>query len=105
MTAKENIARMPDFCYSVLPSDLSIIIIKAGEEGYYPAPELKIRDGRVMPFPQREALVNQRVDALNAIEGVDRATRMAMEFGSMWGWEKESATIEFWREELALRGI
>lgn len=36
-TAKENIARLPAECYSVLNSDKDQLIkIKAGEMGYYP---------------------------------------------------------------------
>ena len=36
MSAKENIAKLPEWCYGKLLMDTSVIKIYAGEMGYYP---------------------------------------------------------------------
>lgn len=91
-TAQEIIASLPAKCFGVLPIDQSIVIIKAGESGYYntaqpPASWLK-EDGV-------EAFVNE----CNAEDGVTIAQRKAMEHGSMFGWGCGAADPDNWTED------
>lgn len=65
----EKMADLPELCAAKLPSDNSPIMIKRGEDGYYPA----ARD--------------LDVDAFNARLDISRAQVEAMLAGSMFGWE------------------
>jgi hypothetical protein len=86
--ARENISKLPDQCYTVVPGNergKRIGIVRVGESGYYartePAP--------LWDRPLEE--VEKFVDSLNAEDGVTVAQRKAMEHGSMFGWETASA--------------
>ena len=63
---------LPEMCFGKLKSTGEIILIKRYESGYYK------QDGR---FEGKD------VDELNAEIGVDKGQRMAMEAGSMFGWD------------------
>ena len=72
---------LPKLCYSLLPSTGELISIKCGESGYHPCswstadPE---RNGELADFNNRKL-------------GVTQAQRLAMEFGSMFGWDAAGA--------------
>ena len=72
---------LPDTCFSVLPSTGQLIIIKKSESGYYPS-EWETGD--------KERNVEE-ADRLNERMGVTPAQRMAMEIGSMAGWDVPGA--------------
>lgn len=74
---QRNLQALPELCYSVLPSDDSVIIIKRGEQGYYPT-----------DYPEGS---DKFVDEFNARMGVTKAQRLAMEIGSMMGWSVPGA--------------
>lgn len=98
-TAKQNIAKLPEYCYSILPTDLSLIRIKAGAMGYYPCKEhnpsnkdLEIEFKHpILNREDRLELLQRFVDDLNAYIGVNPQQAEAMSAGSMWGWEVPAA--------------
>lgn len=67
---------LPDLCYSILETTGELIIIKQGEEGYYPC-EFSVADKA-----QNEALR----DSKNESMGVTKEQEKAMSIGSMFGW-------------------
>ena len=72
---------LPELCYSILPSSGMLICIKRGEAGYYPSiwstpAEWKNRE--------LANLNNRKLD-------VTQAQRLAMEIGSMCGWDAPGA--------------
>ena len=79
---KQNLAKLPDMCYGVLGTTNELIILKKGEIGYW-----KTNYG---PAPSYEE-ANEWCDLVNTNLGVTRAQRMAMEHGSMFGWDIPAA--------------
>lgn len=90
-TAKEIICALPDWCYGVLPVDKSLIIIKAGESGYWPA-------NHHIPQPAKIKTADQIADELNAQRKITKAQRKAMEYGSMFGWGTGGADPDNYNE-------
>ena len=85
---QSNLSKLPGKCYGVLLSLDAIIEIRAGEHGYYCIDT---------PLQHPHGLTtDQWVDELNAVNGITKAQRMAMEHGSMWGWETPGADPERW---------
>lgn len=77
-----NVAEgLPELCFSVLPSTGMLICIKRGESGYYPS-DWDTGD----PVQNREL-----ADYNNQRLGVTAAQRLAMEAGSMHGWDCPAA--------------
>ena len=72
---------LPKQCYSTLASTGEIILIKRGEDGYFPSD---------LPDSGREE--NRRVvDERNREGGVSKAQEAAMSAGSMFGWDVPAA--------------
>ena len=87
-TAKQIIADLPEYCYGVKLSTGEVIKIKAGESGYYKTdvePSINPR------LSIKIAEASQIADEKNASIGVTKAQRMAMQFGSQFGWEVPAA--------------
>lgn len=72
---------LPELCFSVLHSTGALICIKRGESGYYPS-DWDTGD----PVQNREL-----ADYNNQRLGVTAAQRLAMEAGSMHGWDCPAA--------------
>lgn len=71
----------PDLCWSVLPSEGSLIYIKRGEGGYHLAKEQTVN-------PE----INRYLaDHYNQKHGISKAQENAMVIGSMFGWDKPLA--------------
>jgi hypothetical protein len=64
---------LPNYCFSVLNTTNEVILIKRGENGYY-------------PFYDGIYKGDKEADKKNKEIGVSKAQRQAMEAGSMFGW-------------------
>ena len=81
VSGQETAEGLPDLCFSILPSTGALICIKRGESGYYPS-DWDTGD----PAQNRELM-----DYNNQRLGVTEAQRLAMEAGSMHGWDCPAA--------------
>ena len=79
----ENVDELPDMCYGVLPSDNSIIIVKKGEQGYYPTDYSDMVEGET--YDERYKSANEIVNRLNAEIDITPDQRFTMEIRSMNG--------------------
>jgi hypothetical protein len=77
---------LPEMCYSTNPLDEDeLIIIKRGEEGYYPVNKLS------------DAYLCNK-DKNNELIGVTKAQELAMVSGSMFGWDSPGANPEVYEK-------
>lgn len=77
----DHLSKLPEMCATTLPSTGEPIIIKRGEDGYYPMP-----DGRSIDE------INEAFEAkLNHVR--------AMEAGSLFGWHVPGADPDRWNED------
>ena len=73
--------RLPDMCYSTLPSGGTLILLKRGESGYFQT-----------DWNQKDLEKNRRLaDYFNQKRGISKAQEEAMSVGSLFGWDKPGA--------------
>lgn len=96
-TAQQNIAKLPAQCFGVLLLDQSLIKIKAGESGYYPLTTMTPSPEKMMKGEGCKTM-SELADKFNAGDGVTKAQRKAMEWGSQFGWESGLADPERYDE-------
>ena len=83
----ELFAKLPEMCYGVLNTTNEIIVVKRGETGYYPT--------GWEPAKDRQAaekwcnLLNERLE-------ITQAQRIAMEVGSMFGFDVPGINPEYY---------
>ena len=93
-----SMSNLPESCYAVLLSNGVLIEIRRGESGYYGV----TRDHEMVKG--NEARIIR--DEMNETLGVSIRQRVAMEHGSMFGWDTPGANpdhplnVEFERDEL-----
>jgi hypothetical protein len=66
--------RLPEECWTLLPSTGELVLVKRGESGYYPQ------------RPENAPWGAENKDILNERMGVTKAQEKAMSMGSMVGW-------------------
>lgn len=95
----ENLTKLPTQSYILVRGNAigqRIGLVKAGESGYYQMSEpYSFRENSLEKVEQLSLeKVEQFVDAFNRFDGVTRAQRLAMEWGSMFGWDTALANPE-----------
>jgi hypothetical protein len=105
MSIRSNISKLPDWCYGMLLTDLSLIVIKVGESGYYPGGTLKPMEQQLLAKIQaltdynvKKEQMDAFVDILNLNLKISPAVRRSMEMGSMFGWEVPGADPDAYDE-------
>lgn len=89
----KNLAALPKTCYGTLNTTGELILLKAGETGYWPTEGYATND----LFPTFDAVA----DLLNEQRGVTKAQRMAMEAGSIFGFHVPGAHPDAYAEKAA----
>ncbi len=85
---KSDTEKLPDLCYSLMPSTSELIIIKQGESGYYHC-----------DYSTSDAQANRRLaDELNGRMRINKAQEVAMLHGSMFGWQIPAANPDNYDE-------
>ena len=85
---KSDTEKLPDLCYSLMPSTSELIIIKQGESGYYHC-----------DYSTSDAQANRRLaDKLNGRMEITKAQEAAMLHGSMFGWHVPAANPDRYDE-------
>lgn len=84
MVNKDIEKDMPEICYGILPTTGELIIIKYLVDGY---------------FKDNSGIDPKKVNELNESIGVTKRQRIAMEMGSMFGWDTPSANPNNYDEE------
>jgi len=97
-TAQQNISEQPAECWHVNNIDGTLIKIVCGERGYRtlttmsPSPEeMMAREGF--------KTMTEFADHLNETDGVSKAQRAAMAWGSMFGWSHGLADVDRYEED------
>jgi len=78
---------LPDKCYGVLQSTNELIVIQRGVMGYFPQ------------RPENAPWGAENVDILNERLGVTKGQRIAMENGSMFGWDIPASNPNNYNED------
>lgn len=96
--AKKNLRKLPKECWSVLPSSGALIKIRKGEDGYHPMGNLRTKTAKEVFGCDSN---DQLADLLNEKMGISKAQRMAMEIGSMSGWDVPGADPDVIKESFS----
>lgn len=85
---------LPEICYSVSETTKEVIVIKNGEMGYYP-----------VSYPWMDMTLRECEDCANTLNdelGILPEERMAMEVGSIFGWDMLGADPQTYLDQAAL---
>ena len=94
MDVLSTLKKLPELCFTVLPSDQNqLICIKRGVPGYFPVSLRSIFDKRIS--------AQQMADQLN--EGIAPEVVEAMIAGSMFGWDVPAADPDVLRAQRATK--
>jgi hypothetical protein len=81
MSFRDTIAKLPDLCYSVYPTNKrQVTLLRLGVRGYWSVCELPDNDS-----------ARQYVNEQNAVLGVTRRQESAMQHGSVFGFDAPAA--------------
>lgn len=86
-SAQENLELLPDMCFSVCLVDQKLIQIRSGEPGFYRLDQ----DVYKKRIKKSGYDMDEVANDLNETLGIDLTFRMAMDFGSCFGWELPGA--------------
>jgi hypothetical protein len=93
---EKNLAALPDICFGLNHADKSLIMIKAGEKGYYPTKGFKKSDA--MTFDEMANHLNEGMD-------VTPCQRAAMEHGSVFGFDLPIAHPDIFKLDFFIRDL
>jgi hypothetical protein len=91
--ALDNLAKLPKRCFG--RSGSVVVSITAGEMGYR---RITHQEWPNMVATKKGITLEEFIDELNSYDGVTKAQRQAMEFGSMWGWGLKLADPDLYNE-------
>lgn len=94
--ALANLEKLPPFCFGRNAVSNTIIRITAGQMGYS---IITNQDWPMRTALEKGLTLDQFIDKLNHYEGVTKAQRQAMEFGSMFGWGIKMADPDIYDED------
>jgi hypothetical protein len=89
-TARENILKLPDHCFSVCNTTGRVIKLCAGMSGFYDQSKYAYIQDKAKKMMTSEQIAQELNDEL----GITPAQREAMDAGSMWGWEVPGANVD-----------
>lgn len=84
---KTDLNKLPEMCWVEKMGSDELVLVKRGEMGYYP------QGNDVLPY----TLENK--ESLNKQLGVTVAQELAMQAGSMFGWDTPGSDPDNWTED------
>ena len=81
-----NLDKLPEYCFSILNMDGSVILIKKGKDGYFKTD--------IEPCVTQEK-TEEMIREMNKSLGITRTQQISMEMGSIFGWDCKGADPDY----------